>query len=52
VFGSNVAEEVEVQRVSERLVQVVSETLQPAHVTLWLKHGSGLPGEEGQPDHG
>ncbi len=50
VFSSTVAEEVEVQRVSERLVQVVGETLQPAHVTLWLKHGSGLPGEEGEPD--
>ena len=30
------ADEVDVERLTQHLVEVVGETLQPAHVSLWL----------------
>jgi hypothetical protein len=36
-FSSTLADEVDVQRLTEQLENVIGETLQPAHVWLWLK---------------
>jgi hypothetical protein len=36
-FSSRVGDEVDVERLTHHLVDVVGETLQPAHVSLWLK---------------
>jgi len=35
-FSATLREEVDPDRLSERLVAVVEETMQPAHVSLWL----------------
>jgi hypothetical protein len=39
-FSSTLADEVDVQRLTEQLEHVIGETLQPAHVWLWLKPGA------------
>jgi len=36
-FGATVRDEVDLNRLTERLVAVVEESIQPAHVSLWLK---------------
>jgi hypothetical protein len=36
-FSSTLREEVDLNTLSERLVTVVQETMQPAHVSLWLR---------------
>ena len=36
-FSANLRDEVEMGRVTTDLLEVVEETLQPAHVTLWLR---------------
>lgn len=38
-FSSRMAEVVEVERLSDHLLAVVEDTLQPAHVSLWLRVG-------------
>ena len=36
-FTTRMRDEVDMQRLSETLVEVVDETVQPAHVSLWLR---------------
>jgi hypothetical protein len=36
-FSASVRDETDLDKLTERLVQVVDETMQPAHVSLWLK---------------
>ncbi len=36
-FSSTLREEVDLNTLSEHLVAVVQETMQPAHVSLWLR---------------
>jgi hypothetical protein len=37
-FGATLREEVDLTQLSEQLVLVVKETMQPSHVSLWLRH--------------
>jgi hypothetical protein len=40
-FGQTLRTEVDMQRLCDQLIDAVEETMQPAHVTLWLRsHGS------------
>ena len=45
-FSSTLREEVELNTLKEHLVAVVQETMQPAHVSLWLRK----PEQRGQPN--
>ncbi len=36
-FSATVRDEVDLNKLTDRLLQVVEETMQPAHVSLWLK---------------
>ena len=40
-FSTTLRGEVDLNELSERLVEVVQETMQPAHVSLWLSKNTG-----------
>ena len=42
-FGATVREEVDLERLTGRLLSAVQETMQPAHVSLWLAASGGKP---------
>jgi hypothetical protein len=44
-FSSNLHSEVDLQQLSEQVVTVVQETMQPTHISLWL-----LPPQQHQQD--
>jgi hypothetical protein len=44
-FSEHMRDEVELDRLAERLVEVVDETMRPAHVSLWLRSPSREPRE-------
>ena len=37
VFGNRLRDETDLERISEELVEVVDETMRPAHICLWLR---------------
>ncbi|MBI5029140.1 MAG: hypothetical protein HZB51_01335 [Chloroflexi bacterium] len=41
-FADTVRNETDLQKLSERLLQVIDDTMQPTHVHLWLSHPSTL----------
>ncbi|HYN87166.1 MAG TPA: hypothetical protein VER55_01490 [Ardenticatenaceae bacterium] len=42
-FAAAVREEVDLDRLSGALLRVVEETMQPVHVSLWLREAPGMP---------
>jgi len=40
-FSATVRDEVDLNKLTERLIAVVEETMQPAHVSLWLRKTDG-----------
>ena len=42
-FGEHIRDEVNLKDLTGQLVEVVEETLQPAHVSLWLRQANGDP---------
>jgi hypothetical protein len=47
-FGAQLKEETDLDRLREDLVGVVRETMQPTHVSLWLRPDSGPQENEGK----
>ncbi|MGH3203891.1 MAG: hypothetical protein ACRDOA_14865 [Streptosporangiaceae bacterium] len=48
LFASRLKDEVDLDSVRADLAGAVHQTLEPAHITLWLSPGAGHPGEPGR----
>ena len=40
-FAVNVRDEVDLKKIDDTLLQVIVDTMQPTHVSLWLREGDG-----------
>jgi hypothetical protein len=47
-FSATLRNDVDLSQLSEQLVAVVQETMQPAHITLWLRHAEPSQGRNTQ----
>ncbi len=47
-FGQTARDETDLEKLTARLVEVVQETMQPTHVSLWLKDFNATPAKRGQ----
>jgi hypothetical protein len=45
-FAITARDETDMDKLTAELVRVVQETLQPEHVSLWLRKANSLPGGE------
>jgi hypothetical protein len=46
-FSAKLRDETDLDRLGVDLVEIVSETMQPAHASLWLRRDSGAKSSEG-----
>jgi MFS family permease len=45
-FGARLRQETDIRTINNDLIRVVGETIQPTHVSLWLRHGMASKGQQ------